>query len=127
MRLGAAIAQDGDDFEAGDHALAATIDVAGREVAQQAAADLLSLGAHAQRLGHLERAVGPHADVALPVEDALVGHGDGANRHEQDESEQPTHHASNSKYSAGRNRSSRATTRSGKVAMRVLRLLTAPL
>ena len=120
------VAADRDHLEAGHHAPAVPVDVAGREVAQQAAPDLLAFRPHPQCLDHLERAVRSHVDVALPVEDALVGPG-GGERQEQREREQQSRHGSNSKYSAGTNRSSRATSRSGKVAIRVLRLFTAPL
>ena len=136
-RLRPSVARDALHVEARDHARATTVGVAGREVAEDAAADLVALGTHAQRLGHLERAVGPDLDVALPGEDALVG-ARGRRGREQGQCKQrrgeegaphqdPTGPGSNSKYSAGANLNSRAGTRSGNVAIRVFRLLTAPL
>ena len=128
MRLGLPVAPDEQYVETGDDAFAAPIHVRGREIPQDAAPDLRALGAHAQSLGDFEGAVGTHADVALPRQDALVGARD-RDRCRQRQKQQPgaLHQGSNSKYSAGAKPNRRATTRSGIVAMRVFRLFTAPL
>ena len=128
MRFGLPVAPDEQHVETGDDAFAAPIHIRGREIAQDATPDLLALGAHAQCLGDLEHAVRAHADVALPQQDAFVGTGD-RDRRRQRQQQQPgaPHQGSNSKYSAGAKPNTRATTRSGIVAMRVFRLFTAPL
>src|SRR5688572_18350355 len=141
VRLGPSITRHTQHVEARDHALTAVVRVHRREVAEYPTPDADALRAHAQRLADLERAVGTHTDVALPGENALVGARAGRYKQEgkgerYDRPQDPVHSCSrhqvtfagsNSKYSAGPKPNSRAGIMSGNVAIRVFRLLTAPL
>ena len=95
--LGLTVAGHGDDVEGHGHAVAERVAVDGREVAEDSAPDLPSLGAHIDRLGDVQAAVGPDRDLGIVAVDALVGERRAGRQHEEDqrqEGQQPLHPAS---------------------------------
>ena len=120
--------------------------VAGREVAQDAAADLAALGFHADGLGDVEVAVALDLDVADEERDALDRERGGACGDEQQEREGDTGESAHglppgnaicgtlpsARFSSSKNGSSLkprglATRTAGKDWMAMLRLRAAPL
>src|SRR5690606_15131408 len=116
-------------LEADHDAVAVAVAVAGGEVAVDAAADALALGAHVDALGHLQAAVGLDPDLDVVAGDALLRrhrHGPGqqpAGARGEDGQACRVHGSSTrtaarccapaSKKSSAPNPASRATTRSG--------------
>ena len=144
--FGGAVAADRQRREPDPHGVAVAVPVAGREIPVDAAPDLLPLGAHADRLGHLQAPVDLHADVGAVLEDALVGADRAAeNRGDEQqgrrERERQTVHgaprstagairwlaSSISKNFAARKPNSRATSSEGKPSTRLLLSRTLPL
>ena len=73
--LGPAVALDGLDLEADPDPAAEPVGVGGREVAQDAVADLPALDRDRDVLDHLERGAGPDRDGIVEAGDPLLGRG----------------------------------------------------
>ena len=71
--------------EVDHHAVAVAVAVAGGEVAVDAAADPVALGAHADALDHVEAAVGVERDLAVVGQDAFLRVQEWRQRGEQEE------------------------------------------
>ena len=140
IRLRPPVPLDAEQLEPHAHAIADAVAIARREIAEQAATDLHALGAHADRLGHLERAVGAHDQLAAVIEDPLF-RAQGPDREQQRQHQQTAEGphrtgsstgatrapGSASKYSAGAKPKSFATITSGTFCTPSFRPRTAPL
>ena len=143
--LGQAVASDRRYLEADTITIAETVPVVRGEVPEDASADHPALGPDTDRLLHGHGSVLFDRNVAVIAEDAFVGDGGKgpqcAGRQDDDQGCRPTAchgfistrgvsrtpSSATAKNSAARNPNGRATSRSGKVSIRVLKIRTEPL
>ena len=73
-------------IETDPHAIAQPVDIGGGEIAEDAVADTLALGAHGDLFAHVKRAIGRDGNVAGILGDAFAlrqsGRGRGGKQHE---------------------------------------------
>ena len=100
-RLVAAVALHAQHLEADHDAVAMAVAIAGREVAVDAAADVVAFRAHRDPFGDVEAAVGADVDLAVVGQDAFLR--ERRQREEQHgDHRQPSRHRWNSTFGAAR-------------------------
>ncbi len=87
--LGRIVAQYSERLKIDDVAVAQLVEVFGREIAVDSAADAIAFRAHPNDLRYLDPAVLHHGDIAVEFENTLVGAGQYRDRHQQEARELP--------------------------------------
>ncbi len=88
-RFACIVAQYGEGPEVDDVAVAEPVKILGRKIPVDSAADAVALGAHPDRFRDLDPAVLHHGDVAVKLEDPLVGRRERGQREQQEDGERP--------------------------------------